>query len=316
MSTKNESTECKLAIIGSGPAGCTAAIYAARAGLEPVLIEGLQPGGQLTITTEVENFPGFPEGIQGTELMERCLEQARRFGTRIIRSSVKAANLSERPRELTLDDGSSIKADAIIIATGARARLLGLPAEQRLMGRGVSACATCDGFFFRDVPVAVVGGGDSAIEEALFLTKFASKVMVIHRRDTLRASRIMRERAEKNQKIEMVWNSVVLDIIGEESTGVEGVRLENVKTGEINDLPCNGVFMAIGHEPSTDVFKRQLALTEKGYVKLAEPGTTYTSVPGVFAAGDAADARYRQAITAAGTGCAAALDAERYLEES
>ena len=316
MSTKNESTECKLAIIGSGPAGCTAAIYAARAGLEPVLIEGLQPGGQLTITTEVENFPGFPEVIQGIELMERCLEQARRFGTRIIRSSVKAANLSERPRELTLDDGSSIKADAIIIATGARARLLGLPAEQRLMGRGVSACATCDGFFFRDVPVAVVGGGDSAIEEALFLTKFASKVMVIHRRDTLRASRIMRERAEKNQKIEMVWNSVVLDIIGEESTGVEGVRLENVKTGEINDLPCNGVFMAIGHEPSTDVFKRQLALTEKGYVKLAEPGTTYTSVPGVFAAGDAADARYRQAITAAGTGCAAALDAERYLEES
>ncbi len=304
-----------LAIIGSGPAGYTAAIYAARAGLTPVLIEGLQRGGQLTITTEVENFPGFPEGIQGPELMERCRKQAARLGARLIENEVTKVDLSSAPFHLTLADGRTIEAKSVIIATGAKARWLGLPSEKALLGRGVSACATCDGFFFKDQHVAIVGGGDTAMEEALFLSKLAGKVTIIHRRNALRASKILQERVRENPKIEIAWSSVVKEILGGGKSGVTGVRLSNVETNETTDLACQGVFVAIGHEPSTALFEGQVELREDGYVKLVEPGTTRTSVGGVFVAGDAGDSRYRQAITAAGSGCAAALDAQRYLEE-
>lgn len=303
----------KVVVIGSGPAGLTAAIYTARAGLHPVVYEGIQPGGQLTTTTTVENYPGFPEGVQGPELIDRMREQAQKFGARTEFKQVTRADLSRRPFELVVDDVFTVKTHSIIIATGASAKYLGLESEQRLIGKGVSACATCDGFFFRGQEVAVVGGGDSALEEALFLTRFATKVTVIHRRDRLRASRIMQDRAFANEKLHFVWDSIVTEVLTETGQEVTGVRLKNVKTGEERVLPCRGLFLAIGHKPNTEIFNGQVELDEHGYVVLEEG--TMTSVEGVFAAGDVADRRYRQAVTAAGTGCQAALDCISYLEE-
>lgn len=295
-------------IIGSGAAGLTAAIYAARADLKPLVVEGTQPGGQLTITSDVENFPGFPEGITGPELMERTRSQAQRFGSEHIYEIVSKVDLQSYPFKVWVGDELE-EARSVIVATGASARWLGLESEQRLMGRGVSACATCDGFFFRDQEIAVVGGGDSALEEATFLTRFASKVTVVHRRDELRASPIMQKKALDNEKVEFLWDSVPLEVMGEET--VEGLKVKNVKTGEESVLGVTGVFMAIGHVPNTDIFKGQLDMDGSGY--LIVDGTN-TNVAGVFAAGDVADTKYRQAITAAGTGCAAALDAQHFLE--
>ncbi len=300
----------KLIIIGSGPAGLTAAIYAARAGLDPLMVEGFERGGQLMITTDVENFPGFPDGIMGPELMEQIRKQAERFGTRILSSDVSKVDFSERPFKIWVGE-DEYSAESVIISTGASARWLGIEGEQRLTGFGVSACATCDGFFFRDKELVVVGGGDSAMEEALFLTKFASKVTVIHRRDEFRASTIMAQRVLDHPKIEVIWDTVLTEIFGE--TVVEGVKLENIKTGETSELATDGVFVAIGHNPNTKVFADQIDLDEAGYILVA-PGTTRTSVEGVYAAGDVTDKVYRQAITAAGLGCQAALDAERWLE--
>jgi len=299
-----------IVIIGSGPAGLTAAIYAARANLSPLLIEGWQSGGQLTTTTEVENYPGFSKGIMGPELMKEMRGQAERFGTEFLTGDVSAVDLSQRPFRLTIDGEQTVEAEALILATGASALQIGLPNEHRLIGHGVSTCATCDGYFFRGQDLVVVGGGDSALEEATFLTKFARTVTVVHRRDKLRASKIMQDRAMKNEKISFAWNSVVEDILGQDV--VTGVRLKNIVTGTSTDLACAGVFVAIGHRPNTDLFKGQLAMDEKGYL-LTSQGTA-TSVAGVFAAGDVQDTKYRQAITAAGSGCMAAIDAERFLE--
>ncbi|HMS82692.1 MAG TPA: thioredoxin-disulfide reductase [Nitrospira sp.] len=299
-------------IIGSGPAGLTAAIYTARASLSPLLIEGWQSGGQLTTTTDVENYPGFAKGIMGPELMKEMRSQAERFGSEFLTGDVSAVDFTKRPFSITVDSEHTIQSKTVIIATGASAVPIGLPNEKRLTGHGVSTCATCDGFFFRGKELVVVGGGDSAIEEATFLTKFATKVSIVHRRDKLRASKIMQQRAMNNEKIAFVWNTVVEDILGGEV--VTGVRLKNSVTGKATELPCAGVFIAIGHRPNTPLFTGQLDMDEKGYIR-THHGTA-TSTPGVFAAGDVQDSHYRQAITAAGTGCMAAIDAERFLEST
>ncbi len=303
----------KLIVLGSGPAGYTAAIYAARAMLKPVVIQGNQPGGQMTITTDVENYPGFAEVIQGPWLMEQMQAQAAHVGTEFVMDHIVRVDLSRRPFRLEGDSGDAYSCEALIIATGAQARWLGLPSEEKFKGHGVSACATCDGFFFKGKEVVVIGGGNTAVEEALFLTNFARKVTIVHRRDAFRAERIMQERLFKHPKIEVVWNSVLHEVVGTEAPKtVTGVRLKNVKTGKVSTLAADGVFIAIGHAPATDLFKGQLEMKPSGYL-VTEPDSTRTSVAGVFAAGDVKDEVFRQAVTAAGMGCMAALEAERYL---
>ena len=312
----SETHHSKVLIIGSGAAGYTAAIYAARANLEPIIVRGMQPGGQMTITTDVENYPGFAEVIQGPWLMEQMCAQAEAVGTVMIEDLIVEVDLDVRPFKAVGDSGTVYTGDTMIIATGASARWLGLESEQKFMGFGVSACATCDGFFYRNKPVAVIGGGNTAVEEALYLTNFASKVYLVHRRDELRAEKIMQERMFKNEKIEMVWDSELAEVLGGENPlGVTTARLKNLKTGEIQDLEVDGVFVAIGHDPNTKLFVGKVDMFEDNYIKTV-PGTTQTNIPGVFAAGDVQDRVYRQAVTAAGTGCMAALEAERYLAEN
>ncbi len=300
----------KVLILGSGPAGYTAAIYTARADLKPLLLEGMQPGGQLTITTEVENFPGFPEGVMGPALMEEMKKQAERFGTRFVSAEATKVDLSKKPYRVWTDE-TEYTCDALIIATGASAKWLDIPSEKAYQGRGVSACATCDGFFFKNVEVAVVGGGDTAVEEASFLTKFATKVHIIQRRGELRASKAMQHKAQTNPKINLVWNSVVDEVLGD-GKKMTGLKLKSTVDGTTREMPAGGLFLGIGHEPNTKLFKGQLEMNEVGYVTVKAPSAA-TSVPGVFACGDVADPSYRQAISAAGTGCVAAIDAERYL---
>ncbi|HTY12101.1 MAG TPA: thioredoxin-disulfide reductase [Bacteroidota bacterium] len=305
----------KVIIIGSGPAGLTAAVYAGRANLHPIVFEGLQPGGQLTITTEVENYPGFPKGVMGPEMMELFREQAQRFGADTQFKEVVSVDFSKRPFKVVTED-KEFFGETVIVATGASAKLLNIPSEAEYMGYGVSACATCDGFFFKNQEVFVVGGGDTAMEEANFLTKFASKVTIVHRRDQFRASKIMQDRVLNNQKVSVVWNSVVDEVLGEQVNGkktVTGLKLKDVATGKSSTVKADGLFMAIGHQPNTKIFKGILDMDQKEYLKV-QPGSTKTNIPGVFAAGDVADSYYRQAITAAGSGCMAAIDAERFLE--
>ena len=301
-----------MVIIGSGPAGLTAAVYAARANLQPLLIEGKEPGGQLTLTTLVENYPGFGEGIMGPQLMEEMRKQALRFGTEIVTSYVYAVKLKEYPFRVYFAD-QEVTTKTVVISTGSSAKLIGIESELQLMGHGVSTCATCDGFFYRGREIAVVGGGDSAMEEATFLTKFATKVFVIHRRDVLRASKIMQDRAFSNPKIQFIWDTVVDHVVGTKETGVTGLKLKNVKTLEASELKVDGLFVAIGHNPNTDIFKGQIELDSHGYIK-TQPDSTRTNIPGVFACGDVQDPVFRQAVTAAGTGCMAAIEAERWLE--
>ncbi|MEM8632380.1 MAG: thioredoxin-disulfide reductase [Pseudomonadota bacterium] len=309
-----ETRHTRLLIIGSGPAGYTAAVYGARAMLEPILVQGIQPGGQLTITTDVENWPG-DISVMGPDLMVRMEAHAREMGTNVISDHIASVDLSKRPFEAKSDRGTVYTADALVLATGAQAKWLGLPSEEKFKGFGVSACATCDGFFYRGQEVVVIGGGNTAVEEALFLTNFASKVTLIHRRDSLRAEKILQERLFKNPKVEILWDHTVEEVVGGDSPlGVEGVRARSVQTGEIKDVPCKGFFVAIGHAPASELVRDQLDTHSGGYV-VVEPGTTRTSVPGVFAAGDLTDDIYRQAVTSAGMGCMAALDAEKFLAE-
>ncbi|PLW94474.1 MAG: thioredoxin-disulfide reductase [Marinilabiliales bacterium] len=313
MSTEREHREC--VIIGSGPAGYTAAIYAARAELKPLVYEGMQPGGQLTITTEVDNFPGYPEGVTGPVMMEDLKKQAERFGTEMRFGNIAEADFSKRPFLLKDDDGKEILAETVIIATGASAKWLGIPSEQEYNGFGVSACATCDGYFYREKVVAVVGGGDTAAEEATYLSKLTKKVYLIHRRDELRASKAMQQKVFDTENIEMVWDSNIKEITGEQkgfAKAVTGITVENVKTGEERNIEVDGVFIAIGHKPNSDIFKGQIEMFENGYIKTI-PGTSKTNIEGVFACGDIQDQTYRQAITAAGSGCMAAIDAERFI---
>ncbi len=301
-------------IVGSGPAGLTAAIYAARANLAPIVIEGMQPGGQLMITTDVENYPGFPDGIQGPELMALFRQQAEKFGASFVSDEVAQVDLARRPFAIVLSDGTQLRTHTLIVASGAAAKWLGLESETRLMGKGVSACATCDGFFFRDKDVVVVGGGDTAMEEATFLTRFARKVTLVHRRDAFRASKIMQQKVLTNPKIEVKWNTVVVQVLHDgQWQKVTGVRLKDVKTSKEYNFACDGLFLAIGHEPNTKAFRDVLPTDEIGYLQVKQ-GTSLTSIPGVFVAGDVLDKRYRQAVTAAGFGCMAAIDAERFLE--
>jgi len=312
MATTNHS---KVLIIGSGAAGYTAAIYASRANLSPHLVRGMQPGGQLTITTDVENFPGFAEPIQGPWLMDQMYAQAENVGTRMFEDTIVEVDCQARPFRAVGDSGDIYTGDTLIVSTGASARWLGLESEQKFMGFGVSACATCDGFFYRDKHVAVIGGGNSAVEEALFLTNFASKVTLVHRRNELRSEKILQDRLFANEKVEIIWDHVLEDVLGDDDPlGVTGMRLKNVKTGAVQDIPVHGVFIAIGHTPNTELFKGQVELDQDGYI-ITRPGTTKTSIPGVFAAGDVQDRIYRQAVTAAGTGCMSALDAESFLAE-
>ncbi len=311
----SDTRHAKVVIIGSGPAGYTAGIYAARAMLEPLLIAGMQPGGQLTITTDVENYPGFAEPVQGPELMEAMRQQAENVGTEIVNDLITEVNFSSRPFRLKGDSGTEYTADAVIIATGAQAKWLGLESEEKFKGFGVSACATCDGFFYRGKKVMVIGGGNTAVEEALFLTNFASEVILVHRRDELRAEKVLQKRLLEHPKITVMWDSVLEEVLGTENPkGVTGAKLKNVKTGEISEVDVDGIFIAIGHAPATEVFRGQVAMNERGYIELA-CWSTKTSVEGVFAAGDVADEKYRQAVTAAGMGCMAALEAEHWLAE-
>ncbi|MBM3560003.1 MAG: thioredoxin-disulfide reductase [Alphaproteobacteria bacterium] len=309
----SQTHHARILILGSGAAGCTAAIYAARANLKPVMLQGLQPGGQLTITTEVENYPGFADAIQGPWLMEQMVKQAEHVGATILNDIVVDVDLTRRPFRCKGDSGDIYMSDSLVIATGASARWMGLPSEQHFQGFGVSACATCDGFFSRGKEVVVVGGGNTAVEEALFLTNFASKVTLVHRRDSLRAEKIGQDRLFRNPKVAVIWDSVIDEVLGaNEPRGVTGVRLKNVKTGATQDVPCHGLFVAIGHDPNTGIFRGKLDIDAEGYL-LTRPDSTATNVPGVFAAGDVKDKVFRQAITAAGMGCMAALEAERFL---